>query len=466
MLLATLIPAYIPHGHCYLWQTGLVGLHVTADALIALSYFSIPIALAYIARKRQDLPFKEIFILFSAFIIFCGVTHLMAIWTLWHPDYWQSGLLKAITALISVITAATLVPIVPKALNLPSPAALETANAALAKEIVAHQAAERQLQRQNQLLTKAFYKLRQTQAVLVQNEKMSSLGQLVAGITHELNNPISFIYGNLYHLQTYANDLFRLLETYRCCHADLDQRVATVAREIDLEFLVQDLPGLITSMQIGTSRIREIVSSLQNFSRLDEAGFKPVNVHDLLDTTLTILSSRLRANRQHLDIAVEKQYGAIPKVEGHPGNLNQVFLHVLTNAVDAIEARSQTRHLALMPPPPGRIEITTSTPDAQRVQIAIRDNGVGIVPAIKDRIFDPFFTTKSVGRGIGMGLAVSYQIVTNQHSGSLRCQSTPGEGTTVTIELLSTPFSDACSQAETAELMLMQSLEEDMLVSL
>ncbi|NJL86211.1 MAG: HAMP domain-containing histidine kinase [Leptolyngbyaceae cyanobacterium SM1_1_3] len=463
MLPLVTIPAYIPHGHCYLWQTRLVGLHIVSDLLIALSYFSIPLALVYFARKRQDLPFKEVFALFGAFIVFCGATHLMAIWTLWHPDYWQSGLLKAATALVSLTTAVVLVPIVPRALALPSPEELAAVNAALAEEIGQHQAEEQQLQEQNRTLAVTLSQLRQAQMVLVQNEKMSSLGQLVAGMIHELNNPISFIYGNLFHMETYVHSLFRLLEAYRGCCSSQNERIVAVAKEIDLEFVVQDLPRLLGSMRTGTSRVREIMSSLRSFSRLDESGLKRADLHKGLDDTLTLLSHRLQLNSHLPEISVVKHYGEIQKVECYPGNLNQVFLNLLTNALDALEAQTLVQAPASLATA-GKIEITTRMPNPELIRIEICDSGIGIPIHLRNRIFDPFVTTKPVGCGIGMGLAISYQIVTEQHGGALTCQSEPGKGSTFVIELpVRSPESrriyteeadSACTQALGAEVLI------------
>lgn len=432
MLFSSALLAYIPHGHCYLWQTGLVSLHITADLLIALAYFSIPLALIYFARKRQDLPFKGVFILFGAFIVFCGTTHLMAIWTLWHPDYWQAGALKAATAFVSVMTAVTLVPVVPKALNLRSPADLEAANVALAQEVRDRQAAETQLQAQNQALTDTLNELHKTQIMLVQNEKMSSLGQLVAGIAHELNNPVSVISGNLPHIQTYADDLFRLLQAYQTCYPNVDECVAAIAADIDLAFLQEDLPRLLGSVKAGCNRIREIVLSLRSFSCLDESGIKSIHLHTALNNTLVVLSNRLRGHGQRPDIQVETHYGDLPTVECEAGALNQVFLNLLSNAIEAIEARWSADN---EPAEQGRITIHTDLNATGMVRVAIADNGIGIPLEVQRRMFDPFFTTKPVGQGTGMGLAISYQVVVEQHRGTLTCESQVGEGTTVVMEI-------------------------------
>ncbi len=445
--------SFIPHGHCYLWQPGLVWLHILSDSLIALSYYSIPLTLLYFVRKREDLPFNWIFQLFGAFIIACGTTHLMEIWTLWHPIYWVSGALKAITAMISVYTAAMLVPLVPKALALASPAQLEANNLKLQqllsdriKAESALQQSEAQLRKQAQDLKHTLQQLQRTQTQLIQSEKMSSLGELVAGIAHEINNPVNFIFGNLTHATEYVSDLLFLLKLYQEKYPDPEPEIQEVISAIDLDFLLYDLPKLLNSMKIGADRIQKIVVSLRTFSRMDEAEVKDVDIHDGIESTLLILKHRLKAKCDHVGIETIKEYGKLPNLECYAGQLNQVFMNLLSNAIDALESRIENDY-CFKP----TIRIKTELVKGQlsedgiwtqdKVVISIADNGIGMNETVKQRLFNPFFTTKSVGKGTGMGLAISYQIVVERHGGSLQCFSSPGEGTEFAIAIPVKPIS-------------------------
>ncbi|NEO59501.1 MAG: HAMP domain-containing protein, partial [Moorea sp. SIO4G2] len=269
------------------------------------------------------------------------------------------------------------------------------------------------------------HELQQTEIQLIQNEKMSSLGTMVAGIAHEMNNPINFIYGNLFFASDYIEDLLSLVELYQQYYPNPDPEIQNQLEEIDLEFLAQDLPKIIASMKGGAERIREIVLSMRNFSRLDEAKIKPVNIHEGIDNTLVLLSNRLKPG-----IEVIKQYGDLPLVDCYPAQLNQVFMSILENALDAIEHKS----VESCPSPVFTIRIQTELVDQNWVVIRIADNGPGIAAAIKDRIFDPFFTTKDPGKGTGLGLAISYQIITH-HRGKIEVASEPGQGAEFVISL-------------------------------
>ena len=280
--------------------------------------------------------------------------------------------------------------------------------------------------------------LRRAQSQLVQSEKMSSLGQMVAGVAHEINNPVSFIYGNLTHAKTYTEDLVRLIELYQHHNAQGIPEIQTLIEEIELDFLKQDLPKLFQSMEVGTERIREIIKSLRLFSRLDEADIKQVNLHDGIDSTLTILQTRLRAQHWRPEIKVIKTYDQLPQIECYAGQLNQVFMNLLSNAVDAIEERDQGRTWQQMEQEPSQIEICTQFLGHLKqpaVAIAISDNGAGVSENAIDQVFNPFFTTKPVGKGTGLGLSISYQIITETHGGTITYNSPPGQGTTFTITL-------------------------------
>lgn len=723
---------FMPHGHCYLWNPYLVGLHIISDLLTAISYYSIPLMLVYFVRQRRDIPFSWIFLLFGCFIVACGTTHLMEIWTLWHPNYWIAGLIKAITALISCYTALELINLIPQALSLPSPAQLETANKELESQIQErinaeealqkaklelelrvqnrtlalkqlneqmvvqilqrHQAQEeleesnRQIVRILESITEAFFaldrnwaftyinkqaerilhrkkqyllnqniwaefpeavgslfyeqyhlaisakipvifesyyqplnawfevraypyneglsvffrditeqkrnrealarseelyrtlarnfpngaiflfdsdlrytlvegtelnavglskndiegktlpevfgteiaeriapfhydalrgnssifeetyenriylghcipvrnehgqvfaglcmtqniterkkamealrqserqktelveklrnkatelestlqELRQTQSQLIQAEKMSSIGQLVAGVAHEINNPVSFIYGNVQPAKQYMEDLLFILSLYQKHYPNPPAEIVQELEVIDLDFLKKDLEKLLSSMKFGAERICKIVESLRNFSRHDESDYKTVDIHEGIENTLFILQSRLKGQFSHSEISVIKNYEKIPPIQCYASQINQVFMHLLSNSVDAIHqsfkmgqlswptSLEETSHNA------GEIRISTKYLENERVIISISDNGPGINPELQSRIFDPFFTTKPIGSGTGLGLSVSYQIIVEKHQGTLECISTPGQGAEFIIEI-------------------------------
>ncbi len=287
----------------------------------------------------------------------------------------------------------------------------------------------------NQELTATLQELQRTQVQLVQAEKMSSLGQLVAGIAHEINNPVNFIHGNLRHVQEYTQNLMGLVHLYQTYYPNSIQEIQAELEAIDLEFLQEDLPKIINSMKMGTDRICQIVLSLRNFSRMDESELKAVDIHEGIDSTLMILQHRLKNKPKSSAIAVIKNYGKLPLVECYPGRLNQVLMNVLVNAIDAIEEFNHQRQDQENKTSSDQIIICTSAIDSQWVQIAISDNGIGISAEIQQHIFNPFFTTKPVGKGTGMGMSISYQIITKNHHGTLKCLSTPGEGTEFVIQV-------------------------------
>lgn len=265
-------------------------------------------------------------------------------------------------------------------------------------------------------------KLQDAQIHIIQTEKMSSLGQLVAGIAHEINNPVSFIYGNLHHLNTYIQDIVEFLKLYQKIAPNSDPQLQKKLTEIDLDFLITDLPNLLSSMQIGTERIQNIVLSLRNFSRLDEAKIKTIDLHQGIENTLIILQHRFAPKSIYLkdrlyhfpEITINKNYGKIPLFKCHPDQLNQVFMSLLMNATDAVEAafiQGKTTNPS--------IYIQTEVDISGIIKISIADNGIGVPESICHKIFDPFFTTKPVGKGTGMGLAISHQVITQQHGGKL-----------------------------------------------
>lgn len=287
---------------------------------------------------------------------------------------------------------------------------------------------------QAQQFSETLRQLRQNQAQIIQTEKMSSLGRLVAGVAHEINNPVNFIYGNLTHAETYIEDLLHLLQVYQHYYPQPVQEVQEKIIEVDREFLVDDLPKLFASMKLGAERIQKIVISLRNFSRMDESEVKEVDIHEGIDSTLMILQNQLKEKSDCVAIAVEKKYGGLPLIKCFPGQLNQVFMNLISNAIDALEG---LRFKGSQPDEiySPTISISTEMVDNHRVRITIADNGCGISKSIRSRLFDPFFTTKPIGKGTGLGLSISYQIITERHRGTLTCFSSPGLGATFVIEI-------------------------------
>lgn len=334
------------------------------------------------------------------------------------------------------------------------------------------------LEEKSQALEQALKNLQAMQAKLVASEKMSALGVLVAGVAHEINNPVNFIYGNLIHAQKYTQDLLKLVQLYQQYYPNPTREIQEAIAAIDLDFLSEDLTKLLNSMNLGTERIREIVRSLRTFSRLNEAEYKVIDIHEGLDSTLMILHNRLKAKSDHPGIEVIKEYGQLPPVECCPGQLNQVFMNLLTNAIDALDEKIRNGQKAIgnedqaflspialtptqtlpcgnpyptryaptpqtgSPPEYGErmslsptISICTEVLQDNWVAIRIADNGLGMNEEVYSKLFDPFFTTKPVGKGTGLGLSISYQIVVEKHGGKMQCNSAPGQGAEFVIQL-------------------------------
>ncbi len=325
------------------------------------------------------------------------------------------------------------------------------------------------LQEKNLLLQQAIDNLKAAQVQQIQNEKMVALGQLVAGIAHEINNPISFIYGNLQYAGQYVQDLVNIIEAYQQEYLQPTPKIQQIAQDIDLNFVIKDLQNLIGAMYRGSNRIREIVLALQNFSRHDESEMKRVNIHEGIENTLLMLQHRLKETANRPAIVIVKNYGNLPPVNCYASELNQVFMHLLNNAIDALEkgvgngewgdegdegdegdgkAGEQGRRVfPLCPLPPAplplphaqcpmpQIQIYTQVTKSNMVKIAIADNGLGIEESLRSRLFDPFFTTKPVGKGSGLGLSISYQIIVQKHRGEITCTSSVGQGAEFVIEI-------------------------------
>lgn len=308
------------------------------------------------------------------------------------------------------------------------------------------QASEAALQQKAIALSSTLAELQQTQVQIVQSEKMSSLGQLVAGVAHEINNPVNFIHANLEPVDEYTSDLLSLLSRYQAEYSSPSSQIVIQEEEMDIDFIKEDLPKVISSMKVGTERIRQIVLSLRNFSRSDEEGLKTVDIHEGIESTLLILKHRIRDSAGRQPIKVHREYDKLPKIECYPGQLNQVFMNLLANAIDAIEENAGNSDSEVIK------EINIHTYKQQRsgedwVKISIADTGAGIPDSVRDRIFDAFYTTKPVGKGTGMGLSISHTIITQKHRGILSCRSFEGKGTEFIIQLPVT----ACSAKESEE---------------
>ncbi|KAF3885262.1 MULTISPECIES: hybrid sensor histidine kinase/response regulator [Nostocales] len=337
---------------------------------------------------------------------------------------------------------------------------------------------QHKLKEQNLLLHNTLDELKVAQVKQIQNEKMAALGQLVAGIAHEVNNPISLIYGNIEYVSQYVQQLIDVVEVYNQEYPNQTPKIQRTVQDIDLNFLMNDVRKLMGAMYRGADRIRQIVLALQNFSRLDEADMKPVNIHEGIDSTLVMLQHRLKETGHRPSINVTKEYSSLPLVSCYPSDLNQVFMHIISNAIDALDrgsgesgldtenmttpavsdpsgiskdAESQARHAARKThtqPPAGEtpalglsyspiptIRIHTQLTSNKTVKISIADNGPGMDESVRSRLFDPFFTTKPVGKGSGLGLSISHQIVVNKHQGSIQCSSSVGKGAEFIIEI-------------------------------
>ncbi|PSB23987.1 sensor histidine kinase [Stenomitos frigidus] len=289
-----------------------------------------------------------------------------------------------------------------------------------------------QLQAKNDQVQQAFDHLKQMQAQLIRKEKMLGLGQLVAGVCHELNNPMSFIVGNLNPASVYVETLLAVVNAYQQAYPEPTPAIAAMLKEADLDFVTADLESIIKSMRGGSDRVCTIISALRNFSRLGEAEVKAIDIHEGLENTVLLLGQRLVDKPDMPSINVIRNYAKLPLVTCSVGELNQVFLNLLNNAIDALERQFvQSPALDLSP----TILLSTELTEAQTITIRVKDNGVGISETVGMRLFEPFFTTKPVGQGMGLGLAISYQIVVEKHNGQLSYRSTPGQGTEFVMQL-------------------------------
>ena len=297
-------------------------------------------------------------------------------------------------------------------------------------EHLEHQVAERTAEVQQ-----ALQQLQLSQVQLVQSEKMAALGKLVAGVAHEINNPLNFIHANLNHMEEYIQIFLNFIELYQKNYPNPVDDIQEQAEDVNLSFIRSDVIKILASMKIGTKRIREIVLSLRNFSRIDEAEFKAVDIHEGIESTLIVLQHRFKVQPKGPEIQLIREYDKLPLVECYSGLLNQVFMNILANAIDSLEEANAKLADQQIQDRPNKIIIRTSIIDTESVQIMVIDNGCGIPENIRPYIFDPFFTTKPVGKGTGMGLSISYQIITEKHKGQLKCFSEVGQETKFVIQI-------------------------------
>lgn len=295
---------------------------------------------------------------------------------------------------------------------------------------------EQQVEERTAELSKSLEQLQKTQLQLVQSEKMSTLGQLVAGIGHEINNPINSITANVYHVEEYANDMLQLLNLYQEKFTDADPLIDSLLEKIDLEFISEDLPSLIKSVQHGARRLEDISLSLRTFARSDSSSKVEFQIHDGINSTLMLLRHRLKANEKHPEIQVIKEYDDLPPISCYPGQINQVFMNLIANAIDAFDELNSNRSYQEIAADPNIITVNTAVnSDLNIVTIRIKDNGTGLSPQLQDRIFEQTFTTKPVGKGTGLGLAISYQIIVEKHKGKIEYNSTFDRGMEFTVTL-------------------------------
>ncbi|MBF2027651.1 MAG: response regulator [Oscillatoriales cyanobacterium C42_A2020_001] len=311
------------------------------------------------------------------------------------------------------------------------------------------QTLQEKLKDQNQQLKKTLEELKIAQTNLVQQEKMATLRKVVAGVTHEINNPLSFIACNIKPAQDYINQLLVLIERYQQQNIEPDPSISAYLNEIDLEFLVSDLMNILTSMKNGAERIRTVVLALRIFTRLDESGIKQIDIHECIDNVLALLQYRLGDSNDRTKIQIKKEFGNLPLITCHAEQLNQVIFNLLCNAIDAIDEKISSGNYAALVP---EIAITTEFLEPAMAEIRIRDNGVGIPEQNQVRIFEPFFTTKPAGQGIGLGLATNRRIIEELHGGTLTCHSVVGEGAEFKIQLPISPFTPSSTHSRDEDL--------------
>ncbi|MBZ6377825.1 hypothetical protein B5C34_02930 [Pacificimonas flava] len=378
---------YAPHGYCLLWKPELIWTHVISDGLIALAYFSIPVALIAFIRKRQDLEFGFIFWLFALFIMACGTTHLMSIWNLWNSDYGYEAGIKAVTAVASVLTAWMVWPLLPRALAIPSPSALKEANDELTSSLLARDTALEQLREE-------MAERRRAEEQLVQTQKIEALGQLTGGIAHDFNNLLQAISSSVQLIERAPEDPDRVL------------RWSAMARE-------------------ATAKAERLTAQLLTFSRVRATAIEPVELDPMLEGMQDLLERSLGPS---IDLDIRSESGAVISIDRT--QIELALLNLVINARDALPEGGEIRVTSDI------VEVTEG-PELSAghyATVSVADNGTGIPPDILRRVFDPFFSTKEAGRGTGLGLSMVHSLL-KQHGGTIEIDSEPGRGTVATMLL-------------------------------
>lgn len=382
----------MPHGHCYLWTPELLWLNVISDSVIALAYLSIPITLIYFIHKRSDLPFNRMFAAFGVFILACGATHVLEIWTIWHPAYWLAGFIKAITAVASIVTAVLLVKLVPAALRIPSQRQLTLVNDELL-------AANAELQQANRHLA-------QTHEQLLQSEKMAALGGLVAGVAHEINTPVGIVV-------TSASLLSRDTKMLRLAYAN-------GLSEEELEDYLGTAEQSALLIEANATRAANLIQSFKQVAVDQTAGEqRQINLRDYLGETLTSLTPSLKQAATMVEISGADDL----VVTTYPGALAQILTNLVLNSlIHGFDNRAA-----------GQIHINVAARNDQIV-LSYADNGKGIPPELRSRVFEPFFTTRRNQGGSGLGLHILYNLVTRTLGGSVRIDTAADGGALFVIE--------------------------------
>ncbi len=420
---------FMPHGMCYLWQPGVLGLHVVSDALITLAYFSIPFTLIYFVRRRKDLQFHWMFLCFAVFIVACGTTHLMEIWVIWHPTYWLSGGIKALTAVASVPTAILLIRLVPQALQLPSPSTLRIANAELEREIAERKRAESNVRQINEQLERRVAErtreleatnrvLRQTQLAVMQTERLRALGQMASGIAHDINNALSP--ATLYS------------------HSLLEQGVG----------LSSELREDLQAIHFAIKDVADTVARMREFYRARDPRFSPVpvQVNRIVEQAIELTRARWQDMPQERGLVINLETcvdADLPPVLGEQSEIRDALANLVLNAVDAM-------------PDGGTLTLQACAVAPKHVRVDVRDTGVGMTEEVRRKCMEPFFTTKGE-RGTGLGLAMVYGVV-QRHGAQIEIDSTPRTGTTISLIFPATVAERALVEPRTVSSQPLQSL--------